>query len=104
MLVEDGAEPHTHHYLAALRDGDGVVQEDWPSSSPDLNAIEPVWQHMKNKIAAYRPKIKKVKELRSVLAKEWKALPQEKINSLIESMPARIKACIKDKGGNNYNY
>lgn len=59
---------------------------------------------MKDSIAARRPKITKIKALKSVLMEEWESVPQEKIDALIESMPARIAACIKDHGGNNFNF
>lgn len=104
VIMEDGAGPHSHHFLEEERDSAGVKQEEWPSSSPDLNAIEIVWDHMKDSIAARRPKITKIKALRSVLMEEWESVPQEKIDALIESMPARIAACIKDHGGNNFNF
>lgn len=109
VLMEDGAGPHSHHFLAELRDEEGIEQEAWPSSSPDINPIEinPIeilWTGMKDDIAARRPKVTKIKQLRQALVEEWESIPQVKIDTLINSMPARIKACIKDKGGNNFNH
>lgn len=77
-LLKDLAGPDIYHYLGKLRDEEGVAQEEWPSSSPDFNAIESVWTYMKDRVAGYSPKIKKVKELRSVLANEWEALQKKK--------------------------
>jgi hypothetical protein len=59
---------------------------------------------MKDSISNSRPKITKITSLRTVLLEEWEAIPQRKINELIGTMPSRIVACIKDKGGNNYNF
>lgn len=103
VLMEDGAGPHSHHLLTEERDLAGVVQEEWPSSSPDLNPIEIVWNQIKDNIDAHRPKATKVKDFRSLLLQEWESFSQEKIDILINSMPTRIEACIKDKGGNNFN-
>lgn len=102
--MEDGAGPHSNHLLEEERLREGIVQKEWPSSSPDLNPIEIIWNIMKDNLSARIPKVTKTKEIMSVLVEEWEVIPQEKIDSLIECMPKRVTACIKDKGGNNYNY
>lgn len=42
---------------------------------------------MKDTIAACRPKITKIKALRSVLIEEWEFVPQEKIDALRVCLP-----------------
>ncbi|RPB10751.1 hypothetical protein P167DRAFT_461834, partial [Morchella conica CCBAS932] len=99
-IMENGAGPHSHYLLKGERDKAGIVQEGWPSSSPDLNPIEIIWDYMKVSISTRRPRITKISgtTLRTVLIEEWEAIPQGKINALIGSMPSRIVACIKNKG------
>ena len=37
-------------------------------------------------------------ELEAALKEEWNKVPQNVLMNLIESMPSRIQACIKNKG------
>lgn len=71
---------------------------------PGLHAIEIVWEYMKDRVATCRPRITEVNDFKSILIEEWESVLQEKINALIDSIPAHIKVCIKDHGGNNFNY
>jgi transposase len=43
--------------------------ENWPSNSPDLNAIESCWNIMKKKVAAHRPTSEK--DLKDVIKHVW---------------------------------
>lgn len=46
-----------------------------------------------------RPKpAKNVKELERALHEEWNQIPNNTLLNLIESMPRRIEACIKNNG------
>jgi hypothetical protein len=71
-----------------------------PAISPDVNPIEPAWFDFKNIIRAH-PTVPQTKEELKELAKEaWDSLTVEQINRQIQSMPARVAAVIKAKGGN----
>ena len=41
---------------------------------------------------------KNLRELEEILQEEWRKIPYEIYNKLIESMPHRIEACIKSQG------
>jgi hypothetical protein len=59
----------------------------WPAQSADLNPIEHCWVYLKRKLEEYSES-------------EWNKIPPEVCQGLIESMPRRIEAVIKAKGGN----
>ena len=70
---------------------------DRPANSLDLNPIQNMWW-----------KLKKFVQVKSALSKEdriiairkrWKEINIDYCQSLITSMPARIKAVIKARGG-----
>jgi hypothetical protein len=71
---------------------------DWPSYSPDLNPIENVWSIISKKLC------EKDYESLDALEKNMKvvieSLSSEDINNIILSMPDRLKAVIRAKGGN----
>ena len=71
----------------------------WPPQSPDLNPIEHLWGYLKHKLAAYSKPPGGVEELWERIQVEWEAIPVEECRKLIRSMPDRIQAVIKAKGG-----
>jgi hypothetical protein len=73
--------------------------EDWPANSPDLNPIEHLWRHVKLKLDAYDTKPKNMGELWDRFDKEWNKFTKDDIKKYYESMPKRIQAVIKAKGG-----
>ncbi|KAI5850573.1 hypothetical protein DFP73DRAFT_473133, partial [Morchella snyderi] len=103
-LMEVRAGQHGNYLLEEVRLKVGIVQREWPSSSLDLHPIEIIWNIMKDNFSADVPTLTRIKAIMSILMEEWEAIPQEKIDSLIDSMPKRATACIKDDGGYNYNH
>ena len=73
---------------------------DWPAQSPDLNPIEHLWNHVKKQLLRHPRKPTSVHDLWDCLVEEWESIPVEVCRNLIESMPRRIEAVIKVKGGN----
>ena len=73
-----------------------ITRMEWPSSSPDLNLIEHMWEVLDRRIRG--KKVANVKEKFELLSAEWKKIPQSTIDALIDSMPRRCEAVIKAKG------
>lgn len=71
----------------------------WPSQSPDLNPIENLWFQVKARLARYPTIPSSSHELWERFVKEWREIPVERCQSLVESMPNRIRAVLKAKGG-----
>ena len=72
----------THHWLQQNK----VKVLEWPSQSPDLCIIEPLWGDLKRAVHTRQ--------------EEWTTLPSEKIKSLIQTYHKRLQAVIDVKGGN----
>jgi transposase len=71
----------------------------WPAQSPDLNPIEHLWEHLKSQLALYEEPPKGMLELWERIEVEWDKIPKKVCQNLIESMPRRVAAVIKAKGG-----
>ena len=71
----------------------------WPAQSPDFNPIEDLWMHLKTKLNGYPKPAKGVHELWERVEEEWNKIPPETCQTLIESMPRRLQAVIRAKGG-----
>ena len=65
------------------------------TSSP----IEHVWSHLKRKLEEYERKSEGILELWERVQVEWEKIGPEVCQKLIESMPRRVAAVLKAKGG-----
>jgi len=71
----------------------------WPAQSADLNPIEHLWCHLKKRLGKYEFPSKGMEELWKRVEKEWDDIPASVCQGLIESLPRRISAVLKAKGG-----
>jgi transposase len=70
----------------------------WTGNSPDFNIIENVWSEIKRKLSSKTLKTKE--ELKEAVLYIWNnEITLDFIKKLYESIPKRVKACLKAKGG-----
>lgn len=68
---------------------------EWPAQSPDLNPIENLWADVKYAVSEAKPK--NADELWTVVQTSWAAIPISRCQKLVDSMPKRCAAVIKNK-------
>lgn len=85
----------TQEYLSTKR----INVLPWPSQSPDLNPIEGVWHTLKARIGLRERRPTSINELWEVVLEEWEQIPSDQILRAYESMPCRVEAVIRAKGG-----
>ncbi|UYV78948.1 hypothetical protein LAZ67_17000439, partial [Cordylochernes scorpioides] len=91
LYQQDNARPHTARISQqALQD---VQMLPWPPYSPDLSPIEHVWDIIGRRLHAL-PQPRSEDELWQMVEREWRAIPQDAISILIDSLPRRVAACI----------
>uniref|UniRef100_A0A673HQB6 Transposase Tc1-like domain-containing protein n=1 Tax=Sinocyclocheilus rhinocerous TaxID=307959 RepID=A0A673HQB6_9TELE len=71
----------------------------WPPQSPDLNPIEHLWDMVEREILIMDVQPTNLQQLRDAIMSIWTKISEECFQHLVESMPRRIKAVLKAKGG-----
>ena len=100
IVMQDNAPGHSAKETIEYFEELGVCIMAWPVFSPDLNPIESVWNWMKDWIEEkYGDQYMTPTILRGVVRDAWDAVPEDFLNGLIESMPARCQAVIDAQGG-----
>lgn len=98
IFQQDNAPCHKAKSVMSWFDEKGIELLDHPPQSPDLNPIENLWRTLKLKIYNNND-ISSVDELWEAFQKEWEDIEPEICEKLLESMPRRLAAVIKAKGG-----
>ena len=98
IFMHDGAPCHRFKIVKKFLGENHVTALDWPGNSPDLNPIENLLSKMKDLVVVKQPSSGKV--LIQTIKEVWmQEISADYCNSLIASMPRRLEAITKVKGG-----
>ncbi|GFU78659.1 transposable element Tcb2 transposase [Trichonephila clavipes] len=89
IFMDDNARSHWTLAVEELLESENITRMDWPVYSPDLNAIEHVWDALGRRIAARLHHPENTQQLKQMLIEEWALLPQEMLHQLVLSMRRR---------------
>uniref|UniRef100_A0A3Q3WRV3 Tc1-like transposase DDE domain-containing protein n=1 Tax=Mola mola TaxID=94237 RepID=A0A3Q3WRV3_MOLML len=78
------------------QDNDPKHTSKRPVQSPDLNPIENLRGDIKNAVSEAKPR--NVNELWNVVKESWSGITAERCHKLVDSMPHRCEAVIKNCG------
>ena len=96
IFQQDNDPKHTSRSAKNWFQAKGVEVLPWPAQSPDLNPIENLWADVKKSVAAKRPS--NAKDLWVAVQEAWQQIPLTRCQDLIDSMPRRCAAVIKNHG------
>lgn len=99
VFQQDNDPKHTSKLASKWFLDNKVSVLDWPSYSPDLNPIENLWAIIKKRLCQCERAPKSISELFERISNEWNTITPKLCQDLITSMPKRINAVIKAKGG-----
>jgi transposase len=72
---------------------------EWPAYSPDMNPIENLWAHVKQQLALDPEVITSKDTLFAKFERIWETIDLSYVQRLIDSMPQRVEALLKARGG-----
>ena len=105
LFQQDNARIHRTPRVTEWLFTHGIETFEWPAHSPDLNPIEHAWKMMKDNLNTKFPGL--ISLLRNeenkayfvnCVREAWWAIPQEKIDALIRSIPRRLAAVRRAHG------
>jgi len=96
-VIEDGAPGHKKH-VRICRELNEVDTIQWPAQSPDLNLIEAVWMDIETELGETWGQIGDILLLQQHVRIIWEQIAVERLDSLIRSMPDRLRAVIAAEG------
>ena len=67
--------------------------------SPDLNPIQPLWDVVEREIFSMNVPLTNLQKLHDANMSTWNRISKECFQHLVESMPWRIEAVLREKGG-----
>ena len=98
-MQEDNAPWHKAGLIRKFLASKKVKYLSWPPQSPDLSPIENLWKQIKDIISRIRYRVKNIAQMEEALAEVWPQIKKETLLKLNASMPKRLDAIIKAKGG-----
>ena len=99
IFQQDNDTKHTCQKARKWFKDNGFKVLLWPAHSTDFNPIEHLWDHLKRKLGEYEVAPGGILELWERVEAEWNKIDAKVCQDLIESMPRRIAAVLKAKGG-----
>ncbi|KAJ8890859.1 hypothetical protein PR048_010368 [Dryococelus australis] len=91
---DDNARCHVSRATMQWYADNNVRRFDWPTQSPDLNPMEHIWDELDRRVRARQAWPKSIARLMEWLHEEWRRIPVDVLQTLIESIPDRVAAVI----------
>lgn len=97
---QDNARPHVARIIQQRLQESNTSMLPWPVRSPDLSPIEHAWDELGRRVSEeYELPATTLDELSKRLHDQWNAIPQQRLQRMIASMPTRLDECKRGLGG-----
>jgi hypothetical protein len=96
FYLHDNASYHGSYRSCQWFHNKGINLIELPPFSPDLNPIENLWNHLKQRIEKRRAQ--NMSELTEIISDEWEKTDQLFCSNLVDSMRDRMRAVVNAEG------
>lgn len=103
IFQQDNAPVHNSQVVQKFLENHKIQVINWPPYSPDINIMENIWFYLKEELIKLNVAHSKKELWLNVgitMEQMWTSEMTKKANDLYESLPDRMEAIIKAKGGN----
>lgn len=98
IFMDDNAPVHRAHNVKTFKENNNIHCTEWPAQSPDLNIIENIWLHLKRTIQPQSVNLTTREQLINAIRQTWENIPLQLVQSLYDTIPARLQEVIRMKG------
>ena len=98
LLADDSARPHRTCGVDAYLHGQDIIRMDWAPYRPDMNSIEHILDEIGRGLDELDPQSVNLRKLGVVVQNIWQQIPLERVETLVSSMPRRIRAPVALRG------
>ena len=103
LPVDDNARPHRDCVVDAYLHEQDIIRMDLAPYRPDMNFIEHIWDEIGRGLGELDPQSVNLKQLGVVVQNLRQQIPLERVQTLVSSMPRRVRALV-DPSGSSTQY
>jgi hypothetical protein len=100
-MQKDNVRPHEARVVQNFLNICNIQIMNWSPRSPDLNAIEHVWDTHGQQLKERQP-LRNLQHVEEILLEEWEDMALQGIRNLIENIPRRCAELLCVKGDHTH--
>ena len=98
LLADENDRPHRACIVDAYLHEQDIICMDWAPYRPDMNSIKHIWDEIGRGLEELDPQSVNLRQLVVVVQNLWQQIPLERVQTLVSSIPCRVRALVGPRG------